>query len=285
MKLSPKDQEALLAIVARIYTDLVAIEEEFKLLVGGGDFRPRIEYFHDAMRAYTSEDPKHRETGGRLNVELLAYDLACLRYIQSMPLSSFTPHAQAGSPTTDVISMGDGQALASRQHRPDRNTRERIAELYQNYAVLFSALLKPFADNDYHDRIDDLQHENGEMKQLMEQIAKLAAGKGSANEAANIANHLDSDDLRRLILAFLQEKRYKSRSDCDKLTGALKDQVNKKTKSIKAIEEAHMNYALSQLALYEGSKDMLKKMAGQGMNIVGKFVESSIAATRSELGR
>lgn len=30
---------------------------------------------------------------------------------------------------------------------------------------------------------------------------------------------------------------------------------------------------------------MVKKLAGQGMNLVGKFVEASIAETKREMGR
>ncbi len=46
MKLSPAEQESIIALLTRIYTDIRDIEEEFQLLAGGSDFRPRIEYFH-----------------------------------------------------------------------------------------------------------------------------------------------------------------------------------------------------------------------------------------------
>lgn len=287
MKLSPEDQESILALIARTYNDILAIEEQFKLLVGGGDYRARIDYFHDAIRAYTSGDTAHREKGGRLNVEFLAYDLTSLRYIQSMPLASFKPHEQhMGSPDTGVISMGSGQELATvKQARPDRKVREQLAELYQTYAVMYAALLKPFADNDYHDRIDDLMQDNAELKALKDQLAALADGKGSLNEAANLANHVNDDNLQKLMITFLQQKRYKNREDTQKLMAALKLQQEKNDKEIRAIEDAHLSYATGQLAVYEGSKDMLKKMASQGMNLVGKFVEASINATRSDMGR
>ena len=46
-----------------------------------------------------------------------------------------------------------------------------------------------------------------------------------------------------------------------------------------------MNYALAQLGIFEGSKDLLKKMASQGMNLVGKFVENAMAESRKDIGR
>jgi len=285
MKLSQQDQESLLAILARIYDDILVIEQEFGFLIGEGDFRPRIDYFHDAIRAFSSGDVAATEPGGRLSVELLAYDLACLRYIESMPLSPFKPHSQVGSPSTEVMSLGDGQALTTRPKRADRNTRDRICELYKNYAVLFAALLKPVADRDYHDRVEDMQQEASDLKTLADEIGKLAKGEGNINMAANLANHLDSEDMRRLLMAFLQEKRYNNRADTARLMAALKGQATGRLGDIKAVEDAHMQYAMSQLAVYENSKDLLKKMASQGLNVVGKFVEASIAATKREMGR
>src|SRR5437762_2136105 len=102
MKLSSSEKDSIVGLLARIYRDIRDIEEEFSLLAGNHDFRPRIEYFHDAIRAFTSQDPAQREPGGRLSIELLAYDLSCLRYIHAMPLSPFTPHGEALSPHTEM---------------------------------------------------------------------------------------------------------------------------------------------------------------------------------------
>ena len=286
MKQDQKTQESIVALLTRIYMDIAEIEQEFNLIVGEGDFRPRIEYFHDAIRAFSAQEAASREAGGRLAVELLAYDLSCLRYVQSVPLGTFKPQGGAFSPSTDMLRAGGvGQELASLPRRPDRATRERLVELYKNYAVMFAALLKPFADADYQDRVDELNQDVQEINAIIAEIEKLSQGKGSVNTAAAIANQVENADLHRLLIAFLQEKRFKSPSDTEKLNGALKQENKKKDKQIKIIEDAHMNYALGQLGVYEESKDLLKKMAGQGVNLVGKFVEASIAETRRSMGR
>jgi hypothetical protein len=64
MKLSPAEMESILALLTRIYMDLHEIETEYRLMAGENDFRPRIEHFHDAVRAYSSQDPAHLEAGG-----------------------------------------------------------------------------------------------------------------------------------------------------------------------------------------------------------------------------
>jgi hypothetical protein len=283
MKLSPAQEASIAALMTRLYDDIHAIESEFALHIGGGDFRPRIEYFHDAIRAFTSDDAGQREAGGRLCVETLAYDLACLRYLHAMPLSPFTPHAANLSPHVEMVKLD--QLLVAKATRPDRATKERLGELYQNYAMLFAALLKPFADADYHERTDSLNHDVRDVNAIAGQLEAMLGGKGGLDALAGNINHLEDAQLRHELLSFLQAQGHKKKENIRKLLQYLKDKTSAKDKEIQAIEEAHMNYALAQLGVYESSKDLLKKMAGQGMNLVGQFVESAMAQTRREMGR
>ena len=282
MNPSPAEQEALVQLLTRIYLDINAIETEYGLLVGDHDFRPRIEYFHDAIRAFTSEDKKSREAGGRLSVEQLAYDLSCLRYLQAMPLSTFTP-GELLSPSAEMVKVEPG--LVPKAKRPDRETRQRLVELYEHYAVLFAALLKPFADSDYKERINELNDEVREINAMIRQMEGLLKGNAALEQVVASAQHLEEDDLRQLILAFLQQQKYKRREDTKKLITGLKKHCSGKDKSIAAIEKAHMQYVLAQLAIFEGARDMIKKMAAQGMNLVGKFVQNAVAAAQYERGR
>jgi hypothetical protein len=285
MKPSAQEQDSITAMLTRIYMELVDIEQEHRLFVGEGDFRPRIEYFHDAVRAFSAHDDSARATGGRLSVEMLAYDVECLRYIQSLPAAPFKPDGQPLAAGAELINVGKGQDLAAGPRRIDRTTRERISELYQHYSVLFAALLKPYADADYIDRTEELNHDVQDLNAIIDQVTALAEGKGSINTAMAAAAQMEDDKLHRLMMAYLQEKRFKSGPDTLKLTTALKSEIQKKNNQIKTIEQAHMNYALAQLGIYETSKDMLKTMAQKGMNLVGKFVEASIADTKRSMGR
>jgi len=280
-KSSPSD--AIVQLLTRITIDIRDIEEEFQLLVGDHDFRPRIEYFHDAVQAFSSQDPKHRERSGRLSIELLAYDLSCLRYLCAMPLAPFTPHGVVLSPQTGVVAVTPG--LTVKPKRPGRAVKERLTDLYRHYAVLFAALLKPFADRDHKDRVDALNQDVGEIKDLIHRLEGLSQGKGSVDQLAATAQHVEEDELRHLLMTFLQQQKYKKKEDVKKLTQFMKTHAGKKDKDIAAIEAAHMNYALAQLAVFEDSKDLLKKMAARGMNLVGKFVQEAMAKTQREMGR
>jgi len=279
MKLSQAEQEALVALLTRMYSDIRDIEEEFELLVGDGDFRPRIEYFHDAVRAFTSG-----EASARLAVELLAYDVASLRVIYAKPLAPFTPHTSILSPSTAMVAPGHHD-LSIQRKRPDRAVRERISDLYQHYAVLFSALLKPFADKDYHERVDNLNQDVEDLHSLVAECVAYQKGKGSAEKMGSAITHVEDDGLRHELVNFMHQQKFKRKDHMQKLTQFLKATIASKNKEIKAIDDAHMHYALAQLGIFEGSKDMLKTMAKQGMNLVGKFVEASIAESKRDVGR
>jgi len=278
MKLSPAEQEQLVQLLTRLYFDILEIETRFGLAVGDGDWRPRIDYFHDAVRAFTSEAAIAADGTSRLNIEWLAYDVAALRYIQSMPLSPLDPHP--GSPHT-VLATRRPKELSVAHARPDRQAKERLAELYQHYAILFAALLKPFADNDFRERTDAAQQDIGNVHALIQQFE---TGK-SAAAIANTVNHLEDDKLRSNLLRFLQSEQHKKKPEVKKLLAGLKGEIKKKNKTIKEVEKAHMDYGLAQLGIYEGAKDAIKKMAASGMNLAGKFVESAMAETRREMGR
>jgi hypothetical protein len=271
------DQEALVSFLLRIYNDLLKIEEKFGLIVGLGDMRPRIDYFHDAVRAFTSGDYKLQKN--RLSVELLAYDLRCLRYIQKMPLAPFKQGGENLSSQQGVITVGEGMLATT--NRPDRETKELLVDLYKNYTVMFAALLKPAADHDYAVRTEDADEQARDIFAVTHQLET----KPDINILANMAQAVQSDELRVILTKFLQQQKHKNKDEINKLLANLKIVVANKDKAIKAVDKAHMDFVMTQLGIFEDSKDLLKKMAKQGMNVVGKFVENAIADSKRQMGR
>ncbi|MEK6746489.1 MAG: hypothetical protein AABY33_05610 [Pseudomonadota bacterium] len=270
-----QDQQAIIALLTEIYLEIASIEQKFKLIAGKGDMRPRIDYFHDAIRAFTGGGQYHQ----RLSVELLSYDMRCLRYIEKMPLSSFRNDGDNSSPSQEVMNM-DGD-LISTSDSADRGVRARISELYQHYAIMFSALLKPMADRNYKERTSII---NNDAKDISVIIGELE-NKADAKTITGMAQNLDEKELRIILSTFIQQKKHKNPEDIKKLLGHLKKLVKQKDAKIKAIDKAHMEFATTQLAVFEESKDMLKNLAAKGMNLIGKFVEASVADTRRQMGR
>ncbi len=279
MKPSSAQQDALVQFLARIYSDICQVETDLNLLVGDNDFRPRIEYFHDAVRAFTSGNPAEREIGGRLSIEWLAYDLECLRYIQSKPLAILAKHNAALSPQKTLVEVTPN-ALAMSPKHADRATRDRIIDLYQHYSLMFAALLKPFADRDYQERVDTLNNDVRDIHTLLDQF-----DHGALNAALATVQDLEDESLRAELLDFLQKQKQKKSDALKAMLADLKKTAKQKDTEIAAVEKAHMQFGLAQLALYENGKDILKKMATSGMNLVGTFVENVMSQTRREMGR
>jgi len=264
-KFTAHDQQSLVSILLRYWEEIVAIEEEFKLLVGKGDSRPRIDFFHDAIRAYTSGHHKQR-----LVVENLAYDVKCLRYLADMPMASITHDTGNFSPGTALVVSAPG--LVEVGKKMDRETKARLKELYEQYGVLFASLLKITAENDYVERTESL---NEEVEQINRLIHAITSG-ATTEVITNHIHHLTDESLKRDLVLLIPQMKGKSAGALAGLIARLKANIQKNDKRIKGIDGAYHQYATSQLALYENSKEMLKKMAGQGMNLVGAFVESAL---------
>lgn len=279
MKLSEAEQKEITRLLTRIYEDILAIEDEYGLRTGGGDMRCRIEYFHDAIRAFFSGNT----AVSRLQVELLAYDLKCLRYVEENPFSPMTPEGGTLSPKTDVIAQVSG--LVPQAKKADRATRQRLSDLYKHYAVLFAALLKIIADSDFEERSHNLNEDVRDIHQIMQTMQKLTLQGAEMEKLVGMVSHLEDMQLRNEMMAFIQAGKAKSPSEIKKLITYLKGRKNAKDKELATIDRAHMEYAVNQLALYEAAKDMLKSLATRGMNLVGKFVEASVNETRREMGR
>lgn len=281
MKISQPEQEALTSIITRIADEISEIEESYQLCVGEGDFRARIEYFHDAVRAFTSL-PVDPAAAQRLSVELLAYDVSCLRYLQSMPLSHFKPSAQRYSAQNAlVVARPRG---STQNGRPPREVKQKLADLYQYYTVLFCAIFKPIADNNYQDRVEDLNQSVEELAGLEQAVDKLAKGGGSIQEVMAHCQHLGDEALAQTIQQMLMAGQG-NKQKLQALLTAIKERSKQADHEIDVLDAAHLNYGMAQLSVYEDGKDIVKKMAAQGLNLAGRFVEASMNAAARDMGR
>jgi len=276
MKLSADQQQSLVTLLARFCDEIIAIESEYHLMLSQADLRPRIDYFHDAIRAFTAarSTPADEE---RLGVQRLAYDVRALRFLAEKPLSPLSPD-QPMSPTTALVTKT--QPLVATAKKPDRNVKEQLSELYKQYGLLFSALLKPAADLDYHERTDAMNEEVTHIKEI-EALLK----NNNAQALSNAAAHLDNQALQAVILQYLKQSTGKQKASLPTLLANLKLTVQKLDKAILAVDNAHHAYATTQLAIYENGKDTLKKMMSHGINIVGAFVEASVRNNKQGKGR
>ncbi len=264
------DVQALLTLMDRQYREIREIEVEHRIFGAEGDYRPRIEHFQDAVRVLSSGETDLYSEGSRLSVERLAYDVAILRQINAKPLLAGRGE-QHLSPVTGLASPTD----AAQEARPDRQTRNALAELYKDYTVLFVAVFAEKAEMNASARIEELNALVEDCVELQDMLQKVAAGAMSLEELFAQVNHLEHDQLRRAILQILRRRKVQAtelRSAIDTIGQAM----GQFDQQIAQIDDAGMRYSGAQLAIYEDAKGTVQRLAAQGLNVAGKFVENAM---------
>lgn len=267
------EKQALIPPLTAIYQEICAIEQRFGLMVGGGDYRPRIEYFHDAVRTLLAGDARAMDKGGRLSVEYLAYDIRFLNHIKATPLAEMRP--QPHSPATALVPLGPG----GKPHRPDREARQQISELYKNYSVLFAAIFAELADRNYHGRVEEMNEEVSDLARMQQLLQQLAQGKASLAEVQEAARHVEQEEVRLMIAQALHQHSQEQRKkrELEATMAKLKLEMEKLDKDVRDVQNAHFSYLSGQLVAYEDAKEVVKKLASQGLNLAGKFLQSAVS--------
>jgi len=272
MKPTREQQQALLGLITRIYQEIRAIEETHHIIARPEDFRPRIEYFHDAIRAFTQNAGNGFERTGRLSVESLANDITMLRQIKEKPL---TRHPELNIPLSPSTSVTKTPPIPMPSTpRIDVSVIGALSEGYGHYALLFVALLAYPAERNFMNRLNEC---NGQMDMVHDLIeeTKPKAREAQVDEEAVLAGITDPQLRQKLTAAIATNKKQKHASNAEILQAAkqVKETTRKETESL---ETAHMRYASSQLVLYQNAQTIVKKMAAQGLNIVGDFVQQAV---------
>lgn len=272
MKPTREQQQALLGLITRIYHEIRVIEEANQLIARPEDFRPRIEYFHDAIRAFTQNTGNGFERTGRLAVESLANDITMLRQIKEKPL---VRHPQLPIPLSSGVAITTTPPLpAQATPHVDISVVSALAEGYGHYALLFVALLAYPAERNFMNRLNESNNQLDMVHDLIEQT-KPKAREAQVNDEAMLAGITDPELRQKLTAAIAANKKQKHASNAEVLHAAaqVKDATRKQAE---ALEAAHMRYASSQLVLYQHAQTIVKKMASQGLNIVGDFVQQAV---------
>lgn len=275
------EQAAIIELMHGKYGQLLSIETEWGIRLHEGDWRPRIEHFHDAVRALTSGSGDRYAKNSRLSVENLAYDLGQLRHIQEKPIGLINKVTEK-SAGTQIVKQGDAGATTPRL--PPQAVRGQLVALYRDYMVFFAALFAQVADRNYQARTETIDGSVSDLDLIEQTMKQLISGKMNAAQAMQEMMHVERDDLRERIQAMLAKKQLTAREKQEAL--AMIAQIEKGLdEEKKKLDKAHLSYAMGQLAVYEGAKETIKRINSQGLNLAGKFVENAMAAAGKGQGK
>ncbi|MEJ0009135.1 MAG: hypothetical protein WDN72_00440 [Alphaproteobacteria bacterium] len=275
------EQAAIIELMNGKYARILEVETQWSIRLTEGDMRARIEHFHDAVRALTSGSASLYEKHSRLSVEHLAYDLSLLRQVPGRPVGSIN---RATDKSLSSALVKKDEAGASHPKLPPAAVRAEITQLYRDYTVFFAALFAEVADKNYQSRVDAIDESVADIGLIEEVLNALIAGTMNAAQAMHELMHVERDDLRERIQALLAKKKLTAAEKQQALSmlGTIEKGLDKERKSI---EQSHMNYATGQLAVYEDSKETMKRLAGAGLNLAGKFVQNAMQAATQGKGR
>lgn len=277
-------RDALTSIMNATYEKVRAIEHDYGLRVGDTDYRPRIEYFHDAVRvlSHRPEDMYLPQT--RLSVEHLAYDMSCLRYIQDRPLAKLAHDAPASQ-------MRNPPAGMARLAPPPNSIREPVGEArpvplgvkaeltehYRSYTVMYAALFAESANTNFQTRQADNDSKVEDMAQLEQMINMLERGQIKIEQVTEAIAQIDDGDLRKKMQAVLQQRSAKKRDKMAMLTHLLKQKMLGVDEETKVMDKAHMSFLTGQMMMFQQCKDIVNQLSAQGMGLAGRFLEEALS--------
>lgn len=281
MAIAGAEQGAIIELMHAKYQQIVRIEGEWGIRLNEGDMRPRIEHFHDAVRALTSGSADIYAKTSRLSVENLAYDLALLRQIPDRPVGTIN-RATEKSVGTAIVKKGE--AGASFPKLPPQGVRSELSALYRDYTVFFAALFAEVADRNFQSRVDAIDSNVADVGLVEQIIEQLIAGKMTNAQAMQEMMHVERDDLRERIQAMLASKSLSAREkqEARAMLGKIEQGLAKEKKGV---EQSHLSYATGQLAVYEEAKDTVKRLASAGLNMAGKFLDNAMRAANQGRGQ
>lgn len=275
MAIGNNEQAAMIELMHGKYQHILPIETQWGIRLLEGDMRPRIEHFHDAVRALTSGSADIYAKQSRLSVEHLAYDLALLRQIQQKPVGTIN---RVTEKSTSSALVKPGESGASPSRMPPQQVRSEIAALYRDYTVFFAAMFAEVADRNYQSRSETIDGSVADVGLVEDVLTKLIKGQITTAQANHELMHVERDDLRERLQAMLARKGLTAREKQEAM--AMIAQIEQGlSREKKSLDQSHLSYATGQLAVYEDSKDIIKKLGMAGLNLAGKFVENSLRAS------
>ncbi len=273
MPIRAEEQDAILSLLHSKYEAILAIEAPWGIRIHEGDMRPRIEYFHDAVRAYSAGDSADGKDS-RLSVERIAYDVAQLHAIQDKPMGSLN-RATEKSPSGALIKTGAGLMTPSAAKTPPASVRAEMKQHYKNYTVFFITLLGEPADRNYFSRCEEMDETVADIGLIETILKQIASGRLTQKQAQEELGSITHDALRTRMQGLLARKTMSASEKQDAV--ALLSQVEKGVHTQRSnLDKSHLQMATTKMNIFHDSKDVVKELMNSGLSVAGKFLQASM---------
>lgn len=273
MPIRPEEQEAIVSLLIGQYDQILPIEAQWGIRFKEGDMRPRIDYFHDAVQAFTSGERRDTK-GSRVSVEHIAYDIAQLHAIQEKPLGLLNRGTEK-SPSGALVKTGEGLMASSAGKTPPTGVRMDLKQYYRSYTVFFTALLSEAADRNYFARCEEMDETIADIGLIETIVQQLASGRISVKEAQDELGNVTHDDLRTRMQAALARKKMSAPEKAQVSEMLTKIEQGLKTQRA-GLDKSHLQLATTKMAIFHDSKDVVKELMHSGLNVAGKYLANAM---------
>lgn len=277
-------RDALISIMTATYHELQVMEAEYGLSISDTDLRPRIEYFHDAVRVLTHRPEDMYLPGTRLSVEHLAYDMSCLRYIQSKPLTRLSQMAGASVRNAPSVMLQlphpPGTLIDPSGSKPATvppTVRAQLVERYRSYTVMYAALFAEPADMNFQARQSENDAKVEDMAQIEQMVRMMEQGQIAVEQVEEAIQQVEDVGLRTQLMAILHQKAMKKREKFSAMRDMLQQKMEGLDFETKSMDKAHMQFLSGQMVMYQDAKDLVRKLSAQGMAMAGRFLEDALS--------
>lgn len=277
-----KEQQQLLDIMRASYHEIYVIEEALNMRVGQKDSRVRVDYFFDAPRALTDETLPLEFRRQRLSVEWLAYDATAIRYLEHRPTAALQPNDLHYAASTQLIVMDS--AVPTKAREASSEDKRQLKHHYLRFGVMFVALFKPFADRDHRDKQEEMEEQLSVLAELEKNVEALALGQKSKRDVLQLLKMVEDPKLKAKLELLLADSRYKHPDAMREAMSVAGDGMYQQDMALQTMEKAHMEFLSAQLGLYDQGKQIVKQLAGQGLNVAGEHLDQALAQS-TDLGR
>ncbi|MCH2547331.1 MAG: hypothetical protein MK052_06965 [Alphaproteobacteria bacterium] len=284
-------REALTKVMNATYNALRSIEVSHGLRVGGSDFRPRIEYFHDAVRVLSHRPEDMYLPHTRLSVEHLAYDMSCLRYLQSKPLIMLeqeAPHAKTRNAPKALPRLepppGSVEEPVEAPKPVPPAIKAEIIEHYRSYSVMYAALFAESADINFQTRQNENDAAVTQMAQVEQMLKMVEQGQMKLAQVEQAINQIENAQIRNNLLVMLNKRSMKKKDKTTHMAMLLQQQMQGMDHNTQSMDKAHMNFLSGQMMMFQDAKDLVRKLSGQGMSMAGQFLETALGQSAGRGG-
>jgi hypothetical protein len=263
-------QQFLINIIQNKYAEISEIERKFGIFGMEGDFRPRIEHYHDAIRAIGHDVGDGLERNSRLSAENLAHDVEMLRQITARP--TVAGRGEQHLSTHNELTLASEVGI---DNSPSSATKRQLTALYRDYTVFFIALMLEKIEDNINARTEENNVLVQDCYRLEQALAGLESGAIDINAVIKSAKMLENDGLRHKIMNMLA-KGTPTKDEISSSIATLQNVRRNLATEQKTLNTAGMRFATSHLMVYEGAKDTVKQLMQSGVNIAGKHTESAM---------